>query len=74
MIMMSFRAMAVLDPLKVTITNFPKNHSGTVEVPDFPADESRGKHKIPINNVIYIEQEDFKEVRCHAFYFSYFYL
>ena len=55
--------MAVLEPLKVTITNFPADHCGLVEVPNFPADESKGFHQVPIDNVIYIEQSDFREVR-----------
>ena len=56
------RVMAVLDPLKVTITNFPSDHPGEITVPDFPSDESKGSHKIPFNNVIYIERSDFREV------------
>ncbi|KAL3851861.1 hypothetical protein ACJMK2_015562 [Sinanodonta woodiana] len=55
------RAMAVLDPLKVTITNFPNNHKGEVTVPDFPADEKRGSHNVPISATIFIEKSDFKE-------------
>ncbi|KAH3819313.1 glutamine--tRNA ligase-like isoform X1 [Dreissena polymorpha] len=55
------RVMAVLDPLKVTITNFPGDHSGELTVPDFPADESRGSHKIPFTKTVYIERSDFRE-------------
>jgi len=54
--------MAVLDPLKVTITNFPGDHSGEITVPDFPADEARGSHTIPFNKTVYIERSDFREV------------
>ena len=54
--------MAVLQPIKVTITNFPSDHCGTIDVPNFPADESKGKHSIPFKSVVYIEREDFKEV------------
>ena len=53
--------MAVLEPLKVTITNFPGSIT-SVDVPNFPADEKKGSHKIPISKVIYIEKSDFKEV------------
>lgn len=53
--------MAVLEPVKVRITNFPSDHPGSVDVPNFPADESRGIHKVPITDVIFIEQDDFKE-------------
>ncbi|XP_060575052.1 glutamine--tRNA ligase-like [Ruditapes philippinarum] len=55
------RCMAVLDPLKVTITNFPADHSGEITVPDFPADESKGSHKIPFAKTLYIERSDFRE-------------
>ena len=57
------RAMAVLEPLKVTITNFPADHVGRLSVPDFPADESRGQHSVDFASVIYIERSDFKQVR-----------
>ncbi|KAK6175326.1 hypothetical protein SNE40_013814 [Patella caerulea] len=56
------RAMAVFDPLKVTISNFPTNAPSEVNVPNFPADEKKGFHKVPFRNVIYIEQSDFREV------------
>lgn len=54
------RVMAVLDPLKVTITNLPFL-STTLSVPDFPADESSSKHEVTFGKVIYIERSDFKE-------------
>ncbi|XP_078066146.1 glutamine--tRNA ligase [Mustelus asterias] len=56
------RAMAVLEPLKVTITNFPSEQPLEVSVPNFPADESKGFHTVPITPTIYIEQSDFREV------------
>ena len=55
--------MVVLDPLEVTITDFPTDHNGTVEIPDFPADEKKGKHSVPFKKTIFIERDDFKEVR-----------
>ncbi|KAG8181227.1 hypothetical protein JTE90_002909 [Oedothorax gibbosus] len=61
------RAMAVLDPLKVTI-KLPFEGSIEVEVPNFPADNSKGTHKITFSNVIYIDQADFKEVLPNAQY------
>ena len=54
--------MAVLDPLKVSITNFPAERSGQLSVPDFPADESKSSHTVPLEKVVYIEQDDFREV------------
>lgn len=55
------RAMAVLDPIKVEITNFPGKGTKEVEVPNIPHDESKGSHKVPFNSVIYIEKADFSE-------------
>ncbi|KFP34122.1 Glutamine--tRNA ligase, partial [Colius striatus] len=55
------RAMAVLEPLKVTITNFPSPKALEVLVPNFPADESQGFHKVPFQPTIYIEETDFRE-------------
>jgi glutaminyl-tRNA synthetase len=54
------RAMAVLEPLKVTISNLPSDLS-MIEVPNIPGDESAGFHQVPIQKVIYIERTDFKE-------------
>ncbi|KAK5863773.1 hypothetical protein PBY51_000778 [Eleginops maclovinus] len=56
------RAMAVLDPLKVTITNLAENAKSDVRVPDFPANESKGSHTVPFKRTIFIEQSDFREV------------
>ncbi|XP_033825332.1 glutamine--tRNA ligase [Periophthalmus magnuspinnatus] len=56
------RAMAVLEPLKVTITNLPEDFRLDVTVPDFPANEAKGSHKVPFTRTIYIEQSDFREV------------
>ncbi|XP_038267450.1 glutamine--tRNA ligase [Dermochelys coriacea] len=56
------RAMAVLEPLRVTITNFPTEKALEVLVPNFPADETKGFHKVPFQATIYIEHSDFREV------------
>lgn len=55
------RAMAVLDPIKVTIENFPHSAKVELDVPNFPQEESRGTHKIPFDKVIYIDSSDFQE-------------
>uniref|UniRef100_A0A671WXF8 Glutamine--tRNA ligase n=1 Tax=Sparus aurata TaxID=8175 RepID=A0A671WXF8_SPAAU len=55
------RAMAVLEPLKCTITNLPENSKSDVRVPDFPANESKGSHVVPFTRTIFIEQSDFRE-------------
>ncbi|KAI2661235.1 Glutamine--tRNA ligase [Labeo rohita] len=56
------RAMAILEPLKVTITNLPTSAQKEVRVPDFPANEAKGSHVVPFSKTIFIEQSDFREV------------
>ncbi|XP_041348484.1 glutamine--tRNA ligase-like [Gigantopelta aegis] len=53
------RVMAVLEPLKVTISNLPEDLN--ITVPNFPADEKKGFHTVPFRKTFYIEQEDFRE-------------
>ena len=60
------RVMAVLEPLKVTITNFPSDKVMELTVPNFPEDESRGSHTIKFDSVIYIEKSDFTEVHANV--------
>ncbi|MBV2128406.1 glutamine--tRNA ligase [Arsukibacterium indicum] len=55
------RAMAVLDPLKVTITNYPADGIEWLESPNHPKDESMGSRKLPFGPVVYIDQADFRE-------------
>ncbi|XP_077404313.1 glutamine--tRNA ligase [Vanacampus margaritifer] len=56
------RAMAVLEPLKVTIVNLPEGSKSEVQVPDFPANEAKGCHTVPFKSTVFIEQSDFREV------------
>ncbi|RWS09661.1 putative glutamine--tRNA ligase-like protein [Dinothrombium tinctorium] len=55
------RVMAVIEPLKVTITNFPAKESLKLTVPNFPAEPEKGSRDILFEKVIYIEQNDFSE-------------
>ena len=56
------RRMAVLDPLKVVITNWPADdHSELVEVPNNPADKEAGTRMVSLGKEIWIEREDFME-------------
>ncbi|BFF89765.1 probable glutamine--tRNA ligase [Drosophila madeirensis] len=55
------RRLVVLEPLKVTIKNFPHAAPVQLEVPDFPQNPEKGSHKIILDRVIYIERGDFKE-------------
>ena len=56
------RAMAVLEPLKVTLKNYPEGESELIEVDINPNDESAGKKKISFSKNLYIEKTDFMEV------------
>uniref|UniRef100_A0A182MIS9 glutamine--tRNA ligase n=1 Tax=Anopheles culicifacies TaxID=139723 RepID=A0A182MIS9_9DIPT len=55
------RTMAVLEPLKITILNYP--HDGPIQVPvaDFPTMAEKGTHMVWFDRVVYIEQSDFME-------------
>lgn len=55
------RRMAVLDPLKVVLSNYPAEQVEQLESPNHPQDESMGTRTIPFCNELYIEQEDFRE-------------
>lgn len=55
------RAMAVLDPLKVTITNYPAGGIEWVEAPNHPKDDTMGSRKLPFSAVVYIDRADFRE-------------
>lgn len=55
------RAMAVLDPLKVTITNYPKDGIEWLDAPNHPKDASKGQRKLPFSAVLYIDKADFRE-------------
>jgi glutaminyl-tRNA synthetase len=56
------RAMAVLSPLKVVITNYPEGQTEEVPALNNPEDENAGTRMIPFGREIYIEQDDFREV------------
>ena len=55
------RAMAVLDPLKVVIENYPEGESEMRQAINNPEDESAGKREIPFGRELYIERSDFME-------------
>ncbi len=55
------RRMAVLNPLKVVITNYPDGQVEQLEAVNNPEDESAGKRLVPFSKELYIEQEDFME-------------
>ncbi len=58
----ALRVMAVLRPLKVVIDNYPEGEVEDMDAVNNPEDESAGSRKVPFSRVLYIEQEDFREV------------
>jgi glutaminyl-tRNA synthetase len=62
------RAMAVLNPLKLVIDNYPAGKSEFVEVANNPEDPSAGTRQVPFSGEIYIEQDDFREVPPPKYY------
>jgi glutaminyl-tRNA synthetase len=56
------RAMAVLRPLKVVITNYPGDAHEDLPAMNNPEDESAGTRTVPFSREIFIEQDDFREV------------
>jgi glutaminyl-tRNA synthetase len=57
----AFRAMAVLEPLRVVITNYPDNKIENLEVSNHPQREEFGKRMVPFSKTILIERDDFSE-------------
>lgn len=55
------RVMAVLDPLRVAITNYPEGVVEQMEAVNNPEDDSMGTRKVPFSRVLYIERDDFRE-------------
>lgn len=55
------RAMAVLDPIKLVIENYPEGEVEMVKSPNHPNREELGSRELPFGREIYIEAEDFKE-------------
>ncbi len=62
------RVMAVLNPVKLIITNYPENKEEWLEAENNPEDTSAGFRKIPFSREIYIEREDFKEAAGNKFF------
>ena len=55
------RGMAVLNPVKLVITNYPEGQTETVDMENNPEDASAGTHSMPFSREIYIERDDFME-------------
>ncbi|WP_288478699.1 glutamine--tRNA ligase/YqeY domain fusion protein [Clostridium thermobutyricum] len=61
-------AMAVINPLKVVITNYPEGQSETLSLDIHPKDESFGKREITFSREIYVERDDFMEVPAKKYF------
>ncbi len=62
------RRVAILDPVKVVVTNFPEDKVEYFELPNNPNDENAGKRKLPFTRELYIDRSDFEEVPPPKFF------
>ena len=64
----STRVMAVVDPVKLVITNYPQDQEEFLETENNPEEENAGTRQIPFSKELYIEREDFKEEADKKFF------
>jgi glutaminyl-tRNA synthetase len=64
----ALRVMAVIDPVKVIITNYPENQEEWLDAENNPEDENAGFRKVPFSREMYIEREDFMEEAPSKFF------
>src|SRR5687767_13885021 len=62
------RRMAVLDPLKLVIDNYPEDKEELVELPNHPQKPDWGKRPVPFSRELWIEKEDFQETPEKGFF------
>ena len=62
------RVMAVVDPVKLVITNYPENEEEWLETENNPEQEDAGVRTVPFSRELYIEREDFKEEANKKFF------
>mgnify|MGYP000872871562 CR=1 FL=1 len=62
------RVMAVLNPLKVVITDYPEDKTEEMDAINNPEDPSQGGRKVPFTRELYIERDDFREVPPPKFF------
>lgn len=62
------RVMAVLDPVKLVITNYPEGQVEQMTADNNPEDENAGSRTLPFSNTLYIEREDFMEAPPKKFF------
>jgi glutaminyl-tRNA synthetase len=64
----ALRRLAVLRPLRVTITNYPEGKTEELEAVNNPEDPNAGTRKIPFSRTLFIEQDDFMEAAPPKFF------
>ncbi len=64
----ALRRFAVLDPLRVVITNYPEGQTEEMEVPNNPEDPSAGTRKVTFSRELWIERDDFMEEPVRKFF------
>src|SRR5947209_1828918 len=64
----ALRRLAVLHPIKVVITNYPKGKTEELEAINNPEDPAAGRRKIPFSGELYIERDDFMETPPPKFF------
>ena len=65
----ALRRMVVLDPIKVTITNWPgDDHKEMMNAVNNPEDDALGSRKVPLTGTVYVERDDFMEDPPKKFY------
>ena len=62
------RAMAVLDPVRVVLENFPDDHVEWLDVPNHPKDPTCGTRRVPLQRELLIERDDFMEEPSKQFH------
>lgn len=62
------RQMAVINPVKVVITNYPEGQTEMMTIENNPENEAMGTREVPFGREIYIEQDDFMEVPVKKFF------
>jgi glutaminyl-tRNA synthetase len=62
------RRMAVLDPVKLVIENFPAGKEEVVEVPNHPQKPEMGKRQVPFSGELWIEREDYQETPAKGYF------
>ena len=61
------RVMAVLEPVKLTITNYPDGQSELLDIENNPVDENAGTRKVSFSKHLWVEKEDFMEVPANKY-------